>query len=50
MVVLYLLINGPGKWSLDALLASLPRKPDECIHWTNCVAATCVEKFGRGSQ
>jgi hypothetical protein len=23
MVVLYLLINGPGKWSLDALLARL---------------------------
>jgi hypothetical protein len=23
MVVLYLLINGPGKWSLDALLAKL---------------------------
>jgi hypothetical protein len=23
MVVIYLLINGPGKWSLDALLARL---------------------------
>ena len=23
MVILYLLINGPGKWSLDALLARL---------------------------
>ena len=27
MVVLYLLINGPGKWSLDALLARLRATP-----------------------
>jgi hypothetical protein len=31
MVVLYLLINGPGKWSIDALLDKLRNGKDTVI-------------------
>ena len=41
MVVFFLLINGPGKWSLDALIAKL-RVPAGCIDRTNAGTCACA--------